>query len=332
MQSRILWMVCGSLSLFLLSTGEAFAYGPVIHAQLSLHVLAGLSFLTIPALRQLLEKHGDAFTYGSMAADVIIGKSLAKVDKHPHNWDIGFSVLEETSNEAQRAFAWGYLSHLAADVVAHNYFVPAKLVESFKARTTGHAYWELRLDQLATETSWEAVHRISKQDFAEQEELLSRTIDGTIFRFETNLTIFNGWLFLQRLKRWQTLLHFVARRSSWIMAHDEASDFLELSIEAIRSLLNEQKDSWVVQADPTGWRNLKVAKKIRLGLRKQRRQQSPEQIQQWIEDIGQSFRQSLFEPEQLVLPALPFSLEMPPPRRQQPNLERLENLRNRRRP
>ena len=36
-------------------------------------------------------------------------------------------------------FAYGYLSHLAADVYSHNHFVPVQLVTSFEARTLRHA-------------------------------------------------------------------------------------------------------------------------------------------------------------------------------------------------
>ena len=40
-----------------------------------------------------------------------------------------------------------FLAHLAADTVAHNYFVPYQTVVSFHRSRTRHAYWELRYEQ-----------------------------------------------------------------------------------------------------------------------------------------------------------------------------------------
>ena len=72
---------------------------------------------------------------------------MARFVHHCHNWRVGFNVLHEAREGAQKAFAWGFLAHLAADTVAHNYYVPWKLVSSFNKLRTGHAYWELRYDQ-----------------------------------------------------------------------------------------------------------------------------------------------------------------------------------------
>jgi len=45
-----------------------------------------------------------------------------------------------------RAFAFGYLAHLAADTVAHNYFVPRQLAVTSSTSSLGHSYWESRFE------------------------------------------------------------------------------------------------------------------------------------------------------------------------------------------
>lgn len=275
-----------TLSVLLILCGDCEAFGPVTHVNLGCRILGSLGLLA-PGLRALLQTHSTAFLYGNMAADVIIAKNLASRENHCHNWSVGFGVLEEAESDPQRAFAWGYLCHLAADVVAHNYFVPWKLVEGFPARSTGHAYWEIRLDQKAPSDAWELVKEISRTNFQEQHGLLARTIQGTLFRFETNLTIFNGMLFVQRLKRWRVMLDRVERRSRWTLPDDETEEVLELAYQAVLSLLQERENALVCAADPTGIPNLHIAKQLRRSVRRlqNRRIYTPTQTAQVIQGI-----------------------------------------------
>ena len=56
-----------------------------------------------------------------------IAKKYAAAGRHCHSWPVGFEILDRARDEPLRAFSLGYLAHLAADVVAHNYFVPRQL-------------------------------------------------------------------------------------------------------------------------------------------------------------------------------------------------------------
>ena len=67
------------------------------------------------------------FLYGSIAADTSIAKKYAAVGRHSHSWAVGFDILDRARDDALKAFSYGYLAHLAADVVAHNAFVPYQL-------------------------------------------------------------------------------------------------------------------------------------------------------------------------------------------------------------
>ena len=124
----------------------ALAWGPLAHLSFSGQALAQLGDLPGPT-RSLLAEYANEFLYGSLAADIVVGKNLARFANHCHNWRVGFNVHRAARGGAEQAFGLGFLAHLAADTVAHNYFVPYKAVASFHRPRTRHAYWELRYDQ-----------------------------------------------------------------------------------------------------------------------------------------------------------------------------------------
>src|SRR5512142_3128259 len=125
---------------------DAFAWGPLAHLSFSGQALQNLGLVQSP-IRALLQDFGNEFLYGSLAADIVVGKNMARYLYHCHNWRVGFNVFKNAKAGGEQAFSLGFLSHLAADTVAHNYFVPYKTVASYHKRNTQHAYWELRFDQ-----------------------------------------------------------------------------------------------------------------------------------------------------------------------------------------
>lgn len=48
--------------------------------------------------------------------------------------------MERAREAPLQAFAWGYLAHLAADVVAHNHFVPLQLALTTAIGGAGYGY------------------------------------------------------------------------------------------------------------------------------------------------------------------------------------------------
>src|SRR5512140_1458091 len=109
--------------------GTAQAWGPLAHLSFSAQALGNLSVLGLD-VQAILHGHGNDFLYGSLAADIVVGKNLARYLHHCHNWKVGFDVYKLARQPSEQAFALGFLAHLAADTVAHNYFVPYKVVSS----------------------------------------------------------------------------------------------------------------------------------------------------------------------------------------------------------
>src|SRR4030065_2545752 len=103
--------------------GMADPWGPATHLELGNAILNNTGLLSAPA-RALIEAFPFDFLYGNISADIVIGKNLVEELKHCHNWKVGFKLLKKAESDSQRAFVYGYLSHLAADTIAHNHFIP----------------------------------------------------------------------------------------------------------------------------------------------------------------------------------------------------------------
>lgn len=242
---------------------DALAWGAGVHLSLGSYILAA-PYQLPAALQALLAAEPMAFLYGCVAADITLGKKFTHYLEHCHNWRVGRQILEQARNEgpAAEACAYGYLAHLAADTIAHNYYVPLKLSMTFNTVLHNHAYWEIRAENGLSADVWELAQQLSKRDNRDLDQMLSRIISKTIFSFRTNKQLFNSMLLVSRLQRWHTLLQTVASRSRWELDSTEHSEYLLLGIEAINGILGDENSPYW-NADPTGDRALTAAKKIR---------------------------------------------------------------------
>src|SRR6202007_3290965 len=108
------------ITLVLLTPGHALAWGPVTHVALGVQVLATVITPSTP-LQAALVNLPEVFLYGGLAPDIVQGRRFqSRLRRHSHNWSTGVGLLNSARGNHERAFAYGYLAHLAADVVAHN--------------------------------------------------------------------------------------------------------------------------------------------------------------------------------------------------------------------
>ncbi len=258
----------------LLTPGEALAWGPATHLELGGRVLENLP-LIVPAVKCFLERYPYDYLYGCMNADIAIGKNLVDETKHCHNWDAGFKVLKEAGNDSQKAFAFGYLSHLAADTVAHNSFVPSKLVYTFSARTTHHIYWELRFDSMADKNVWAMIEHITGSIDKGNDTLLKNITKDTPFSFAANKTIYRSIIFIHRMKQWQKMIDALSKRSKWIITGRERETFFQSALSAIMDFLSAGNNAGCLNADPRGKVKLSQAKALRRRLKTVKRENGP---------------------------------------------------------
>ncbi len=247
--------------------GEAFAFGPATHLELSRQILLNLQ-LVPEAVSALLSAHPFDFYYGSIAADIVVGKKMAPYLNHCHRWSVGYEVAEEAKTPSQSAFALGYMSHLAADVVAHNYFVPYKIILGFTARANTHQLWEMRLDSHAPPEVWEIPRQITRERHVENDELLKRVLSRQLFSFGTNKTLFQGMVLLGRSGNWHSLVQRATKRAQPDLHPERIAHYRELAFDSCLSLLSGDRSAPCLIADPTGEGALMAASEIARRLRK----------------------------------------------------------------
>lgn len=257
---------------FLLIPDPAFAWGPATHIYFGVELLKDVSLLS-PLLASILTKFPYDFLYGCISADITVGKKYIRYRQHCHNWRIGLKILAEAENTAQKSFAFGYLSHLAADTVAHNFFVPNQVISSFTKKALGHTYWEIRADSLIEKKYWEEVPNISKDIQRNNDRLIRSIVERTIFPFDVNKKIFNGILMIHRFEQWHQIVRNIASRSRWTLGLEEVREYHRIAGLFTLDLLISLENAECMKLDPTGRRNLRKATRIKKSLKRLSRQQ-----------------------------------------------------------
>lgn len=262
-----LLLALAAFAVVLLLPSEAFAWGPVTHLVHGSLVLERLPALPL-ALQALLARHPYEYLYGCIGADIIQAKKFTRsLYTHCHHWRTGWSVLHAARTDPERAFAYGYLSHLASDTFSHNYYLPIRLITSFRARPMRHVYWEARFDANQEPERWPVLTLVAAHVYPHCDDLVERVVERTLFSFKTNKRIFDSLLALQRLEYWQTVMQRVTGSQRHPLERSDIDRFNGLCSDAIVDLLVNGKQSACQSADPTGEENLARANQIRKRLR-----------------------------------------------------------------
>jgi hypothetical protein len=87
----------------------------------------------------------------------------------------------------------GYLSHLAADTIAHNWYVPRQLLLTSSTKGLGHSYWEARMDTHMGDRYMRLARSVvMDHDHTAADILFDQVLSSTLFSFRTNRRIFRG--------------------------------------------------------------------------------------------------------------------------------------------
>lgn len=216
----------------LLIPDVVFAWGPLTHIYLGSEIYSYAPL--IPAgIMSLLRRYRQDFIYGNLMADMILGKKYLPEDKSSHSWEVGLNLLKQAKKGSEKAFVYGYLSHLAADTVAHEALTEDKW-------NIGHAWIEMKADSLINKAYWLESLTINRAVQIRNDKFLEETLDSYIFSFKTNKRIYKGMVFLSVLNKKRTR---GIDKELVKSLHDE-------SILSILDLLQKGKDSFVIQKNP----------------------------------------------------------------------------------
>jgi hypothetical protein len=269
---RLLVLTAATL---LLVPAAAAAWGPAAHLDFASLILDG-AVAVAPAILRLLARHREDFLYGALFADAVVAKNLARAREHSHSWDVARALLADARGEgdAREAFALGYVAHLGADVVAHNYVVPQLLISHFGAVGAGHVYWEARIDRRLLELRPEVAELwrdLARGKHAEHDRFLEARLVPTLLPNRVSTGVFRGSLVVQRHAAFRRALGRIDERSRLGLDQEETLRWRALAIEASRKALNNPWSPRLDRLDPTGGTALRLAAVARRALRARQR-------------------------------------------------------------
>ncbi len=248
----------------------AQAWGPATHVKLGSDLLAHLELLPA-AVAAVLGRYGRDYLFGNIAADVVLAKRLSQVKQFCHHWVTGFTILEDARDDRGRAFAWGYLSHLAADTVAHGKFLPRQMTLTRSTVSFGHLYWELRADSTIGPHYWDLLSGVLGEVPADHEAALSARLTNTLLPFSMNWRLFyrmNKFVSRRSLRgamdRWYAM-------SRWELSDQLMREYRAECVERMRDVLIHQRASAVCHLDPSGNAALAYTRSQRRQLRQMAR-------------------------------------------------------------
>ena len=241
---------------------SAHAWTPGTHVYLGDDVLRSLSLLPA-AVADLLRAFPYDFLYGSIAADTSLAKKYVPTGRHCHSWAVGLEIHDAARDDPMRAFGLGYLAHLAADSIAHNFFVPMQLAVTASTSSLGHTYWESRFETHLGPACARQARDLILLDHSRADGLLDRILSPTIFSTQTNRRIFRGMVHAADNEGWQRIFGLMTENSRWDLADAEVEQYLEHSYDHIIDLLVRFDRSSPLALDPSGDDALRRAKQVR---------------------------------------------------------------------
>jgi hypothetical protein len=229
---------------FLLLPSLAFAWGPLTHIYLA-NELYSLASLLPAGVYEIIRRYRKDFIYGNIMADIIVGKKYLPNDKNSHNWDFAFDLLEATETKQQKAFVYGYLSHLAADTIAHTIYTADK-------KNIRHTLLELKADCIIDKKYWLQAVEIDRKIQLRNDLFLEHFLERFIFSFKTNKRILKGMVYLSVFNR-EKIGDFIDKNLvTTLPARVTIEKLHQYSLDQILDLFQNWKDSDVIKVNPIG--------------------------------------------------------------------------------
>ena len=252
------------LRIFLLGTGfillsapMAHAWGTGVHLAIGSHILSNLGLIA-PAIAEIICKHTNEFLYGCLSADIFIGKGCRTTPTHSHNWSVGRQLLEFAPTPQLKSYAYGYLSHLAADTIAHNYFIPNMLASTPGSGKLSHVYIEMQADM---HVSWDPAkaRELFKKSYKAEDARLLCVTEKKKFSFYLKKQLYRGSILASTQKSWNTSLSFMHQFLPRATDPEYFEQMFLLSRDVVQDFLGDPAKAFVLNLDPVGTDNLKRA-------------------------------------------------------------------------
>jgi hypothetical protein len=239
---------------------NVYAWGPAVHTVISCSILDGLKFI-LPEIANILKQHPLEYIYGNLAADFFIGKGSKRKEGHSHNWEAGFSILGEAESEREASYAYGFLSHLAADVVAHNYFVPDLIYRFIMLKKLGHLYSEAVADKFTGSFYLKMAADVLSSKELDCDKMLKAAVIANSGGLRAKKHIFKQSVKVSDYLYGSPQFSFVCNHSPYQIPAAYIDMMMNLSYRLVKDLLSNTGSSKCLSHDPIGEDNLRKASK-----------------------------------------------------------------------
>jgi hypothetical protein len=237
---------------------DAWAWGPAIHTAIACRILQDGTAI-LPAIAGIIQSFPREFVYGSLAADFFVGKGTKPKKDHSHNWQTGFRLLRKAKTDRESAYAYGFFSHLAADVIAHNYFVPNLIHQVSTWRKMGHLYWEAKADHSVGPAYITLAKEILGRNELCCDSLLQAAVGNKRNGLKTRRHIYTQTVRLSDLLSNSVSMTLINLGTRYRIAPAYLLFMANLSYELVKDVLSRPYSSPCLSFDPIGSRNLQLA-------------------------------------------------------------------------
>ncbi|GAB5045747.1 zinc dependent phospholipase C family protein [Thermodesulfovibrio sp. TK110] len=216
------------ITIFIFLPEPSYAWGPLTHAYLSGQIFS-LSGLLATEILTMIKLYKDYFIYGNIIPDTVIGKKYLPQEKNPHSWKTGFMLLNKAKTPEEKSFAYGFLTHLAADAVLHN---EIRELNSFQ-----HIIFEIKADRIVDRFYWLQIMSINKKVKKISERFFEQTLLKPV-SFKTSKKIYKSLIFLSAFNTGE-------------LKNPEVFDIFHLkSLTAMLDILNHGENSKIISLPP----------------------------------------------------------------------------------
>ncbi len=249
----------GAILFSLLDINEALAWGPGVHLHTANYVLSNLQFIA-SHIANIVSAYPHSFKYGCLSADIYMGKGKKLHSKHCHNWETAFRLLE-CKDDSIRSYGYGYLSHLAADTIAHNFYVPNTLSILPGSGKMSHVYVEMQADRVITGVNKQA-HAVMGTKDQKADKILRLVLQKPKLPFALKKQLYKQGVAFSRLQSWEVSLRLLDLALP-VGKNGYLDQMLDLSRATVVNFLQEPQLAYCLDYDPMGFENLRTVKEIK---------------------------------------------------------------------
>jgi hypothetical protein len=168
--------------------------------------------------------------------------------------------LRQARTSEETAYAYGYLSHLAADVIAHNYLVPNMLAFSAGQGKLSHTYVEMQAD---LRVEWPQSARLFRIPYKLEDNLLRLAVAQRKVPFLMKKHLFRQSVWLVEKKSYRRSLGIVRQVRPNVWKDEFILKSIDLARDLVINLLRDPLRSPALECDPIGSVNLDQIRSFR---------------------------------------------------------------------